>query len=108
MDSSKYISKAVDQFASLPGIGRKTALRLVLHMLKRSPQEVDDFTGAFKKLMENIQYCTTCKNLSDSKLCSICANPKRDRSVVCIVEDIRDVMAIESTQQFSGYHLWMA
>ena len=106
MESSKLISKAVDQFASLPGVGRKTALRPVLHMLKRSNQEVDDFSNAFQKLKENIKYCTKCKNLSDSELCSICANTKRDQSTICIVEDIRDVMAIESTQQFSGlYHV---
>ncbi|MFT4661625.1 MAG: recombination protein RecR [Patiriisocius sp.] len=106
MESSKLISKAVDQFASLPGIGRKTALRLVLHMLKRSNQEVDDFSNAFQKLKENIKYCAKCKNLSDSELCTICANTRRDQSTICIVEDIRDVMAIESTQQFSGlYHV---
>lgn len=106
MESSKLISQAVDQFATLPGVGRKTALRLVLHLLKRSPQEVDDFASAFVTLKENIQYCQKCNNLSDNTVCSICSNTKREQGTICVVEDIRDVMAIEATQQFRGlYHV---
>lgn len=92
--------------ATLPGIGRKTALRLVLHLLRKDEDDVDRFTDAFQKLRKEIKNCSTCNNLSDSEVCEICSNPSRDRSLVCIVEDIRDVMAIESTQSFFGlYHV---
>ncbi len=104
--SSKLIEEAVDQISSLPGIGRKTALRLVLHLLKRESEDLNRFTRAITNMHSNINYCQECNNLSDSKLCSICSNPNRDSNLVCVVEDIRDVMAIESTQQFRGkYHV---
>lgn len=104
--NSKLIEEAVDQLATLPGVGRKTALRLVLHLLKRSPEEVQRFAHAFTDLRENIRFCQNCFNLADSELCSICENPARQQSVICVVEDIRDIMALESTQQFRGtYHV---
>lgn len=104
--SSKLIEKAIDQMATLPGIGRKTAMRLVLDLLKRSPDEVEKFSSAFTKMREGIQYCAVCYNLSDQELCSICSNHNRNTGTLCVVEDIRDVMAIESTQQFKGrYHV---
>ncbi len=104
--SSKLIEEAVEQFSSLPGVGKRTALRLVLHMLKRSPEEVDAFSNAFVNLRNNITFCKKCHNVSDMEVCSICSNPRRDESTVCVVEDIRDVMAIENTQQYQGvYHV---
>lgn len=104
--SSKLIENAVDQMAILPGIGRKTALRLVLYLLKKDHDEIDRFTDSFQKLSKDIKHCSTCNNLSDNEICEICSNPSRDRNLVCVVEDIRDVMAIESTQQFFGlYHV---
>ncbi len=104
--SSKLIDDAVNQFASLPGIGKKTALRLVLHLLKKENTEVESFGTALTRMRNEIQYCTTCHNISDALLCQICANPSRNRSLICVVEDIRDVIAIESTNQFNGtYHL---
>lgn len=104
--NSKLIEQAVDQFASLPGVGRKTALRLVLHLLKRNPEDVQRFSHSFTNLRENIRFCKNCYNLADSDLCSICANPSRLNSIICVVEDIRDIMALESTQQFRGtYHV---
>ena len=103
---SKILNQAVDQMASLPGIGKKTALRLVLHLLNKEKQEVTQFSNSFLRLKENIQFCKRCHNISDSDLCSICNNPKRDSTLVCVVQDIRDVMAIESTGQFFGeYHV---
>ncbi|MEI6899626.1 MAG: recombination protein RecR, partial [Bacteroidota bacterium] len=95
--SSKLLERAVDEFAKLPGIGRKTALRLALHLLKQSPEEVESFGKAVVALRKEIVYCQQCHNISDSLLCSICSNPKRDQQLVCIVETIRDVMAIENT-----------
>ena len=103
---SKYLEKAVDQMASLPGIGRRTALRLVIQLMNRSKEEVKQFTDAFIEMSENIKHCNTCGNISDHEVCSICQNPKRDHSIVCVVEDIRDILAIESTQSYSGvYHV---
>lgn len=103
---SKILENAVDQIASLPGIGKKTALRLALSLLKRSSVEVSDFTEAIAELKKSIQLCDTCYNLSDEKTCKVCANPIRDRGILCVVEDIRDVMAIESTNQYKGvYHV---
>jgi recombination protein RecR len=103
---SKYIELAVDQVASLPGIGRKTALRLVLELLKRKPEEVERFANALTEMRQHIRFCTTCNNLSDEAICSICASPYRDTSTVCVVADIRDVMAIEGTGQYQGkYHV---
>jgi recombination protein RecR len=104
--NSKLIEEAVDQFATLPGVGRKTALRLVLNLLKRSPQEVERFSRAFTNLRENIRFCRSCFNLADSDLCNVCSTPSRNHAVICVVEDIRDIMALESTQQYKGiYHV---
>lgn len=104
--SSKLIENAVEEFSSLPGIGKKTALRLVLHMLKKSPEEVKCFSTAFTQLRDGICYCNSCHNISDNEICNICSNPSRNKTLVCVVEDIRDVMAIENTQQFKGlYHV---
>ena len=104
--SSRLIEEAADQMASLPGIGKKTALRLVLHLLKRSPEDVKRFAEAMVDMKGNIKECKTCYNLSDQEVCSICKNPARDHGLVCIVEDIRDVMAIENTGQYQGvYHV---
>ena len=103
---SKILNQAVEQMASLPGIGKRTALRLVLHLLNKEKQEVAQFSNSFLRLKENILFCKRCHNISDSDLCSICNNPKRDSTLVCVVQDIRDVMAIESTGQFFGeYHV---
>ena len=104
--SSKLLEKAVEEFSKLPGIGKKTALRLVLNLLKREKEDVRRFSNAIVDLREGIQYCTKCHNISDFEICQLCANPNRDDSVLCIVEDIRDVMAVENTQQFKGlYHV---
>ncbi|HLP05726.1 MAG TPA: recombination mediator RecR [Paludibacter sp.] len=104
--SSSLLENAVNEFAKLPGIGRKTALRLVLHLLKQSEQEVETFGNAFIKLRKDIVYCKVCHNISDTETCHICANPSRDHETVCVVENIKDVMTIENTQQFRGlYHV---
>ncbi len=103
---SLYLERAVSQFAGLPGIGRKTAMRLVLHLLKRERTDVDAFADSLKALMANVHYCRICHNICDGDICGICATPSRDHSTVCVVESIQDVMAIEATQQFSGvYHV---
>ena len=103
---SKLIEEAVNEFAKLPGIGRRTALRLVLHLLKEDAASVTAFGNAFIKMRNEITYCNHCHNISDREICEICANPSRDHSTICVVEDIRDVMAIESTQQYKGvYHI---
>ena len=103
---SKYIENAVDQIASLPGIGRRTALRLVLQLLNRSKEEIDDFSQAFQLMKENVVKCSSCGNVSDFEVCSICSNTNRDRSIICVVEDIRDVLAIEATETYKGvYHV---
>ena len=103
---SSLLNQAVEQMASLPGIGKRTALRLVLHLLNKEKSEVSQFSNSFIRLKENVQFCDTCFNIADSNICDICANPKRDDSVICIVQDIRDVMAIESTGQYFGkYHV---
>lgn len=103
---SVLLEKAVGEFAKLPGIGRKTAMRLVLHLLRQETSAVDAFGQAIMTLKHEVKYCKVCHNISDVELCSICANPRRDASVVCVVENIRDVMAVESTQQFHGlYHV---
>jgi len=96
----------VNELAKLPGIGRKTALRMALHLLKRNLADVEALGTSVIKMRSEIIYCTECRNISDQELCAICANPRRDRSVICVVEDIRDVMAIENTGQYSGvYHV---
>jgi recombination protein RecR len=103
---SKLLQNAVDQMASLPGVGKRTALRLVLHLLKNSEQEVEQFSKSFSNLKQHIKYCKSCHNISDTDVCSICNNPARDRSTLCVVEDIRDLMAIENTMQYKGlYHV---
>jgi len=104
--SSTLLENAVNEFAKLPGIGRKTALRLVLHLLKQSEFDVEVFGNAFIQLRKEIQYCTVCHNISDTEVCRICSNPGRDHETVCVVENIKDVMSIENTQQFKGlYHV---
>lgn len=103
---SKYLENAVDQLASLPGIGRRTALRLALNLLKRSETEIDDFSTSLMNLKHKISNCTNCGNISDTEICPICANTNRDHETICVVEDIRDVMAIESTATYKGiYHV---
>ncbi|MDG1427479.1 MAG: recombination mediator RecR [Crocinitomicaceae bacterium] len=103
---SKHIENAVDQMASLPGIGRRTALRLVLQLMTRSNEEIAAFSDSFIEMKENIKQCKTCGNVSDKEICSICANPNRNHRLICIVEDIRDVLAIESTETYKGvYHV---
>lgn len=104
--SSKILEEAVGEFSKLPGIGKRTALRLVLHLLKSSPAEVEKFGNTFVRLRSEIKYCTVCHNISETEVCSICSNPKRDASLLCVVEDVRDVIAIENTNQFNGkYHV---
>jgi recombination protein RecR len=103
---SKLLEQAVREFASLPGIGNKTALRLVLYLLKQDKEDVESFGNAMIELKKNIHHCKTCQNISDTEVCQICANPKRDRQLVCVVENIRDVMSIEGTNQYNGlYHV---
>ena len=100
------LDKAVGEFAKLPGIGRKTALRLVLHLLKQTDADVASFTDAITTMKHDVRYCRVCHNVSDSELCPICADNRRDSSLVCVVENIRDVMAIENTMQYHGlYHV---
>ena len=104
--SSKLLEQAVEEFGKLPGVGKKTALRLVLHLLKQSDADVSRFTDSLDRLKSDIKYCKTCFNISDHDVCEICSSPKRDHSLVCVVEDTRDVMAIENTNQFNGvYHV---
>ena len=103
---SKLLEQAVNELAKLPGIGRKTALRMALHLLKQHPGEVEALGNAVIKMRNEINYCRECRNISDQEVCAICASPKRDHTLICVVEDIRDVMAIENTGQFSGvYHV---
>ena len=103
---SLLLEKAVNEFSQLPGIGRKTALRLVLHLLRQSTTQVDDFSNAMVEMKHNIKHCKVCHNISDTDVCPICLDARRDTTVVCVVENIQDVMAIENTQQFNGlYHV---
>ncbi|MEL6304652.1 MAG: recombination mediator RecR [Bacteroidota bacterium] len=104
--SSKLLENAVYEMSQLPGIGKRTALRLVLHLLKQPDDQTVHLASALVKMKEEIKFCKKCHNISDTVICEICANPKRDKSLVCVVEDVRDVMAIESTGQFQGlYHV---
>lgn len=104
--SSKLLEQAVEEFGKLPGVGKKTALRLVLHLLKQSDAEVSRFTESLDRLKKDIKYCRTCFNISDTDQCEICASFKREKGLICVVEDTRDVMAIENTNQYSGvYHV---
>lgn len=104
--SSKLLDKAIDQFASLPGVGRKTALKFVLHLLKKNEQEVLSFVRSIDELKKNIRECRQCHNISDGELCEICSDKKRDPSVICVVENIKDILSIEATSQYNGlYHV---
>lgn len=103
---SQLLEKAVSEFSKLPGVGRKTALRLVLHLLRQEPSAVDSFTAALSNLRHNVKHCKVCYNISDTDICPTCSNPRRDKTTVCVVENIQDVMAIENTQQYNGlYHV---
>jgi len=103
---SKLLENAVNEFASLPGIGRKTAFRLVMNLLRRDSEEVKRFGESIAKLHAEIHYCNICHNISDTEICNICTDKSRDNSIVCVVENIQDVMAIENTRQFKGlYHV---
>lgn len=104
--SSALLENAVNEFAKLPGIGRKTALRLVLHLLRQEESLVENFGNAIIKLRKEIKYCHVCHNISDSDTCSLCSDPNRDDSIICVVENIKEVMVIENTRQFKGrYHV---
>ena len=103
---SQLLEQAVNEFNKLPGIGRKTALQLVLSLLKREASDVNRFADAIKNVRNNIKYCKVCHNICDDDICEICNNPDRDHSTICVVENIQDVMAIENTQQYNGiYHV---
>lgn len=103
---SKLLESAVNEFSRLPGIGRKTALRLVLHMLRQAPADVDRFGQSIMRLRKEVLFCKVCYNITDAEMCSICNDKKRDQGLVMIVEDIRDVMAVENTSQYNGlYHI---
>ena len=104
--SSKLIEKAVNEISNLPGIGKKTALRLVLHLLKQSESQSVNLANAISEMRLKVNFCDNCHNISDSDNCEICSNPRRDQGLICVVEDIRDVMAIEKTSSFNGlYHV---
>ena len=104
--SSKLLENAVNELARMPGIGRKTALRLALHLIRQDVQKVEAFSQAIMSMRNEIKRCSICHNISDNDICDICSNHKRDHSLVCVVQDIRDVMAIENTGQFNGvYHV---
>lgn len=104
--SSKLLEKAVNEMSQLPGIGKRTALRLVLHLLKQPKEQTTFLSQALTSMREEVKFCTSCHNISDLDICEICANTKRNHQIICIVEDIRDVMAIENTGQFRGiYHV---
>ncbi len=104
--SSKLVENAVSELSRLPGIGKKTALRLALHLLKKDKAIAENLGTAIIEMRENIQFCKECHNISDSEVCEICANQKRDKNTICVVEDVRDVMAIENTGQYNGvYHI---
>jgi len=103
---SRLLNNAVNELAKLPGIGKKSALRMALHLLRCSAEEVEAFGMSVIKMRSEVIYCSVCRNISDREVCEICDNPKRDRSLVCVVEDIRDVIAIENTGQYTGlYHV---
>ena len=103
---SQLLERAVAEFSKLPGIGRKTALRLVLDVLRRSEDEVDSFTSAVSRVRKEVKYCRVCHNISDTDVCPICSDSHRDATTICVVENIRDVMAVENTQQYRGlYHV---
>jgi len=101
---SKLLENAVEEFAKLPGIGRKTALRLVLHLLRQSEGDVDRFSETMTKLRHDVKHCSICNNISDTDVCTICSNPRRDSALICVVENIKDVMSIENTHQYNGLY----
>jgi recombination protein RecR len=104
--SSKLLEKAVSEMSQLPGIGKRTALRLVLHLMKQPKEQTEHLTNSLIKMREEIKFCKSCHNISDIDICEICANPNRNHQLICVVEDVRDVMAIENTGQFRGiYHV---
>jgi recombination protein RecR len=104
--SSKLLERAVNEMAQLPGIGKRTALRLVLHLLKQPVEQTQFLTQALTAMREEIKFCKSCHNISDVEVCEICSNPSRNHKIICVVEDVRDVMAIENTNQFKGiYHV---
>ncbi len=104
--SSKLLEQAVEEMARFPGIGKRTALRLMLHLLNQPEERTSNLTRALQKMREEIKFCKNCHNISDSELCHLCSNPHREKSVICVVEDVRDVMAIENTGQYRGlYHV---
>lgn len=104
--SSRLIESAVEEFSKLPGVGKKTALRLVLHLLKQDPNQTTELAHALVDLRTNIKYCEKCFNISDEEICNICNSSRRDQSIICLVEDTRDVLAIENTSQYNGlYHV---
>lgn len=103
---SRIFEQAVNEFATLPGIGRRSAVRMVLHMLKQNPADVRCFGETMIRLTQEIRFCKNCNNISDSDICSICADPRRDAGIICVVEDVRDLLAVENTNQFRGlYHV---
>ena len=103
---SQLLERAVGEFSRLPGIGRKTALRLVLHLLRQEPEASESFASAIVRLRNEVRYCTVCHNISDAEVCPICSSPKRDATTICVVENIQDVMAVERTGQYFGlYHV---
>jgi recombination protein RecR len=103
---SQLLERAVQEFSKLPGIGRKTALRLVLYQLRQDPEDVQSFVEAIAKMKQEVHYCRRCHNISDSDLCPICSDQRRDSSTICVVENVQDVMAVENTQQYRGlYHV---
>lgn len=103
---SQLLDNAVNSFASLPGVGRKTALRLVLHLLRQPESDVQGFADSLTRLKREVHYCSECRNISDTEMCPICRNPKRDHATICVVENIQDVMSIENTGQYRGvYHV---
>ena len=104
--SSKLLQNAVNEMSQLPGIGKRTALRLVLHLLRQAPEQTTQLTQALQNMRSEIKFCKSCHNISDVDICEICANPHRNDSIICVVEDVRDVMAIENTSSFRGlYHV---
>ena len=103
---SILLEQAVNQMASLPGVGRRTALRLVLHLLRQSDQDVEAFAGSFLRLKKEVVYCRECHNISDTELCPVCSSTRRDHTTICVVENVQDVMSIENTGQYTGvYHV---
>ena len=103
---SAFLERAISELAKLPGVGRKTALRLALHLLRQTTDEVDQFANAISTMRHEVKHCIVCHNISDENICPICSNPHRDTTTICVVENIQDVMAVENTQQYTGlYHV---